>query len=43
MIATLVTILLLAFSLVACHKTSGDDNNNPDTPPSPPTPPPRAD
>ncbi len=39
MIATLVTILLLAFSLVACHKTSGDDNNNPDTPPSPPTPP----
>lgn len=39
MIATLVTILLLAFSLAACHKTSGDDNNNPDTPPSPPTPP----
>lgn len=39
MIATLVTILLLAFSLAACHKTSGDDNNNPDTPPTPPTPP----
>lgn len=39
MIATLVTILLLAFSLAACHKTSGDDNNNPDTPPSPPAPP----
>ena len=39
MIATLVTILLLAFSLAACHKTSSDDNNNPDTPPSPPTPP----
>lgn len=39
MIATLITILLLAFSLAACHKTSGDDNNNPDTPPSPPTPP----
>lgn len=39
MIATLVTILLLAFSLAACHKTSGDDNNNPNTPPSPPTPP----
>jgi len=39
MIATLVTILLLAFSLAACHKTPGDDNNNPDTPPSPPTPP----
>lgn len=39
MIATLVTILLLAFSLAACHKTSGDDNNNPDTRPSPPTPP----
>lgn len=39
MIATLVTILLLAFSLAACHKTSVDDNNNPDTPPSPPTPP----
>lgn len=39
MIATLVTILLLAFSLAACHKTSGNDNNNPDTPPSPPTPP----
>lgn len=38
MIATLVTILLLAFSLAACHKTSGD-NNNPDTPPTPPTPP----
>lgn len=38
MIATLVTILLLAFSLAACHKTSGDDNNNPDTPPSPPAP-----
>lgn len=38
MIATLVTILLLAFSLAACHKTSGDDNK-PDTPPSPPTPP----
>ena len=37
-IATLVTILLLAFSLAACHKTSGDDNNNPDTPPAPPTP-----
>lgn len=37
MIATLVTILLLAFSLTACHKTSGDDNK-PDTPPSPPTP-----
>jgi len=34
MIATLVTILLLAFSLAACHKTSGDDNN-PDTPPAP--------
>ena len=39
MIATLVTILLLAFSLAACHKTSADDNNNPDTPPTPPTPP----
>lgn len=39
MIATLITILLLAFSLAACHKTSGDDNNNPDTPPTPPTPP----
>lgn len=39
MIATLITILLLAFSLAACHKTSGDDNNNPDTPPSPPAPP----
>lgn len=39
MIATLITILLLAFSLAACHKTSGDDNNHPDTPPSPPTPP----
>lgn len=39
MIATLVTILLLAFSLSACHKTSGDDNKNPDTPPSPPAPP----
>lgn len=39
MIATLVTILLLAFSLAACHKISSDDNNNPDTPPSPPTPP----
>ena len=39
MIATLVTILLLAFSLAACHKTPGDDNNNPDTPPTPPTPP----
>lgn len=38
MIATLVTILLLAFSLAACHKTSGDDNK-PDTPPTPPTPP----
>lgn len=38
MIATLLTILLLAFSLAACHKTSGDDNK-PDTPPSPPTPP----
>lgn len=38
MIATLVTILLLAFSLAACHKTSGDDNNNPDTPPTPPAP-----